>query len=32
MRHTLKILKKLGVKIGFKQIMTLELEKGMEKN
>lgn len=29
--HTLKILKKLGVKIGFKQIMTLEPERGMKK-
>ncbi len=30
-KDTLKILKKLGIKIGFKQIMTLESEKGMKK-
>ena len=28
---TLKILKELGIELGFKQIMTIELEKGMKK-
>ncbi len=29
--HTLEILKELGIELGFKQIMTTELEKGMKK-
>ena len=29
--HTLEILKKLGIELGFKQIMTIEPEKGMKK-
>ena len=29
--HTLEILKELGIKLGFKQIMTIEPEKGMTK-
>ena len=29
--HTLEILKKLGIELGFKQIMTIEPEKGMNK-
>ena len=28
---TLEILKELGIELGFKQIMTIELEKGMKK-
>jgi peptidoglycan/xylan/chitin deacetylase (PgdA/CDA1 family) len=28
---TLQILKKLGIELGFKQIMTIEKEKGMNK-
>ena len=28
---TLKILKELGIELGFKQIMTIEQEKGMKK-
>ena len=28
---TLKILKELGIELGFKQIMTIEPEKGMKK-
>ena len=28
---TLEILKELGVELGFKQIMTIEKEKGMKK-
>ena len=28
---TLKILKELGIELGFKQIMTIETEKGMKK-
>ena len=29
--HTLQILKELGIELGFKQIMTIEKEKGMKK-
>jgi len=29
--HTLEILKKLGIELGFKQIMAIEPEKGMKK-
>ena len=29
--HTLEILKELGIELGFKQIMTIEREKGMKK-
>ena len=29
--HTLKILKDLGIELGFKQIMTIESERGMKK-
>lgn len=29
--NTLEILKSLGIELGFKQIMTIEIEKGMEK-
>ena len=29
--NTLSILKELGIQLGFKQIMTLEKEKGMKK-
>ena len=28
---TLKILEELGIKLGFKQVMTIEPEKGMKK-
>ena len=30
-KDTIKILINLGIELGFKQIMTLELEKGMTK-
>ena len=30
-RDTLQILKELGIELGFKQIMTIEPEKGMKK-
>ena len=29
--HTLEILKNLGLELGFKQVMTIEPEKGMKK-
>ena len=29
--NTLQILKELGIELGFKQIMTIEPEKGMKK-
>jgi len=29
--HTLEILKELGIELGFKSIMTIEIEKGMKK-
>ena len=29
--YTLEILKELGIELGFKQIMTIEPEKGMKK-
>ena len=29
--NTLRILKELGIELGFKQIMTIEPEKGMKK-
>ena len=29
--YTLEILKELGIELGFKQIMTIEKEKGMKK-
>ena len=30
-QHTLEILKEIGIELGFKQIMTIETEKGMNK-
>ena len=30
-QHTLEILKEVGIELGFKQIMTIETEKGMNK-